>query len=399
MANHRNAKELFEKYYFQMHNRFPVTFIKGSGCKLYDDEGNEYLDVLAGIAVDCLGHAHPKHVQAICEQAEKLIHVSNFYYNEPQSRLAEKLNELSGMDRAFFCNSGLEANEGALKLARKYAHERGRNGKVYCFEGCFHGRSIATITMGKSIYQEGFGPLPEGFEMLPYNDIEALQKISENDIAVFIEFVQGEGGVRPAQNEFVQALAKVCRETGVLLIADEIQTGIGRTGKWFGYQHYGVLPDVVTLAKGLAGGFPIGAVLAGDEVSKTFKPGNHSTTFGGNPLACATSLATLETIEEENLINNTSEVGTYIVEKLKEKFKGNTSVKEVRGMGLLIGIEFAFACKELVDQLLKNKVVANCTAGNVLRLAPPLLFSKAEADQVMAEIGKSMQELSVNANY
>ncbi len=399
MANHSNAKELFEKYYFQMHNRFPVTFTKGKGCKLYDDEGNEYLDVLAGIAVDCLGHAHPRHVQAIREQAEKLIHVSNFFYNEPQSLLAEKLSQLAGMDRVFFCNSGLEANEGALKLVRKYAHERGRTGKVYSFEGCFHGRSIATIAMGKPVYQEGFSPLPEGFEMLPFNDVDALQKISDNDVAVFVEFVQGEGGVRPAQKDFIDALARVCKEKGVLLVADEIQTGIGRTGKWFAYQHYGVTPDVMTLAKGLAGGFPIGAVLASDEVSKTFKPGNHSTTFGGNPLACAASLATLEAIEDEHLVENTREVGSYIVSKIEEALKGNAVLKEVRGLGLLIGVEFTFACKELVDQLLKNKVVANCTAGNVLRLAPPLLFSKSDADRLVAEIAKSMQELSVNANY
>lgn len=399
MNPRQDAKELFSQYYFQMHNRFPVTFVEGKGCKLYDDEGNEYLDALAGIAVDCLGHGHPRHVKAIQEQAAKLIHVSNFYYNLPQSQLAEYLNRISGFDRSFFCNSGLEANEGALKLVRKYAHERGKTGKVYSFTGCFHGRSIATVALGKKIYQEGFGPLPEGFEMLPFNDIDALEKISDADVAVFIEFVQGEGGVNPARQDFIDAVVKICREKNVLLVADEIQTGIGRTGKWFGFQHYNVKPDVVTLAKGLAGGFPIGAVLADDDVSKTFKPGNHSTTFGGNPLACATALATLQAIDEENILENSKSVGEYLRHQLSEKFREDKTVKEIRGLGLLTGIEFSFPCKDLVDQLLKSRIVASCTAGNVVRLAPPLIFSREEADTLVEGIAKSLEEIGTNTNY
>ncbi len=399
MTHNTDAQKLFEEYYFQMHNRYPVTFINGKGCKLYDDQGNEYLDALAGIAVNSLGHCHPAQIKAIQDQAATLIHISNFYYNLPQSELAQKLSEVSGFERSFFCNSGLEANEGALKLVRKYGHERGKSGKIYSFTGCFHGRSIATITLGKEIYQEGFGPLPEGFEKLTYNSLEDLEKISENDIAVFIEFVQGEGGVKPANQDFVDKLFRVCREKNVLIVGDEIQTGIGRTGKWFGFQHYSHKPDVITLAKGLAGGFPIGAVLADTEVSQTFKPGNHTSTFGGNPLACATALATINTIEKEKLVENSEIVGDYTLNLLEEKLKANPAVKGIRGKGLLIGIEFTFPCGELTKILLKNRLLVSCTAGNVIRLAPALIISKGEIDLAVEIIEKSVEELSINVNY
>jgi len=399
MLKNQNAQELFQQYYFPMHNRFPVTFINGKGCKLYDDNGLEYLDALGGIAVNSLGHCHPAHVKAIQEQAATLIHVSNFYYNLPQSQLAQKLNDISGFDRAFFCNSGLEANEGAIKLARKYAGQKGKTGKIYSFTGCFHGRSLATVAMGKKVYQEGFEPMPSGFEMLNYNDVGALSAISENDVAVFIEFIQGEGGVNPANRDFIDKLVTICREKNVLLIADEIQTGIGRTGKWFGFQHYQAKPDIVTLAKGLAGGFPIGAVLADEDIAVTFKPGNHSTTFGGNPLACATALATLNTIESELLVENVFESGKYLKDKLMERFSGKAAVKEIRGLGLLVGIEFNFPCGDLVKKIFQNKLLVSCTAGNVIRLAPPLIVSRGEIDKIVNIIDKSVEELTINVNY
>ncbi len=399
MTQSQDAKELYNDYYFQMHNRYPVTFINGKGCKLYDDNGNEYLDALAGIAVNSLGHCHPSLVKAIQEQAATLMHISNFYYNLPQSQLAEKLNKVSTIDRVFFCNSGVEANEGAIKLARKYAHEHGKTGNIYSFTGCFHGRSLATVAMGKKMYQEGFEPMPGGFEMLPFNDLSALDKISENDIAVFIEFIQGEGGVNPANHDFVEKLGNICQRNNVLLIADEIQTGIGRTGSWFGFQHYQVKPDIITLAKGLAGGFPIGAVMAKENISKSFKPGNHSTTFGGNPLACAAAFATLNTIENEQLIDNAINMGDYFITQLKESFGNNPAVKEIRGVGLLIGLELNFSCGELVKNLLKNKLLVSCTAGNVVRFAPPLIISKTEIDRIIEIVGKTLEEMSVNVNY
>ncbi len=399
MTHISDAQELFQNYYFQMHNRYPVTFINGKGCKLYDDQGVEYIDTLAGIAVNSLGHCHPAQVKAIQEQAATLIHISNFYYNQPQSELAEKLHAISGYERSFFCNSGAEANEGAIKLARKYGQERGKSGKIYSFTGCFHGRTLATITMGKEVYQQGFGPLPEGFEMLQYNSLEDLDKITDNDIAVFIEFLQGEGGVNPAKKEFIDKLFNVCKEKNVLIIGDEIQTGIGRTGTWFGYEHYGVKPDIITLAKGLAGGFPIGAVLADSEIAQTFKPGNHSSTFGGNPLACATALATLSAIENEKLVANSKETGNYLLSQLKSKFDNHPAVNDIRGAGLLIGIEFNFPCGELAKVMLKNKLLVSCTAGNVIRMAPPLIISKEEIDLVLSIIEKSVEELSINVNY
>lgn len=392
IANLLDAQKLFEDHYFQMHRRFPVTFVQGKGCRLYDDQGKEYLDALAGIAVDSLGHCHPNMVRAISEQAAKLIHVSNFYYNQPQSEAAKKITEISGFERAFFCNSGVEANEGAIKLVRKYAHQKGKNGKIFSFTNCFHGRSLTTIAMGKRAYQEGFDPMPEGFGQLSFNDISALEAIDNNTTAVFIEFIQGEGGVNPATPEFIEALKNKCEATDTLIVADEIQTGIGRTGKWFAFQHYNLIPDVITLAKGLGSGFPIGAVLSSNEISSVFTPGSHSSTFGGNPLACTVALEVLNTIEKEDLVANADSCGTYLMNKLEEGLNKYKQVEQVRGKGLMIGIVFKSQCSELGKILMKNGLLVSCTAGNVIRIVPPLIINQSDADEVVTKMITSVDE-------
>ena len=284
-------QSLYDDKHFHTYRRFPLTLIKGRGTRVYDTEGKSYLDALAGIAVNNVGHCHPKVVQAIKEQAENLIHISNLYYNIPQSTLANLLTEVSGFDRVFFCNSGLEANEGALKIARKFGAEHGKTGPVIYFSGCFHGRSIATVTMGKEAFQNGFGPLPDGFKQLPYNDIDALDQIDDSTKAIFLECIQGEGGIHIGKKDFISKVGKICKEKNILLVVDEIQTGMGRTGKMFAYEHFNIEPDVVTLAKGLGSGLPIGAILAKEDVAKIIQPGDHGSTFGGNPVACAAAIA------------------------------------------------------------------------------------------------------------
>jgi len=389
-----DAKKLFEDHYFRMHRRFPLTIIRGEGCYVFDDEGKSYLDALSGIAVNSLGHCHPKVVSAIQRQAAQLMHVSNFYYNLPQSELAQKLTRISGMDRAFFCNSGAEANEGAVKLARKYAAQHGKHGNIISFENCFHGRTLTTVAMGKRAYQEGFDPMPEGFQQIPFNDIAALNAITEDTVAVFIEFIQGEGGVAPASEAFVNKLKQKCANTNTLLVADEIQTGIGRTGQWFAFQHYNIKPDIVTLAKGLGTGFPIGAVLSSDEISKVFTPGSHSSTFGGNPLACAVGNTVLDTIIEDKLIENASAKGRQLMEKLKETLLSIDVVEEIRGAGLMIGIVMHKHCQQLGGILMQNGLLVSCTAGNVIRLVPPLIIGDREIEEIVKILTRSIHEWS-----
>ncbi len=383
--------ELYEKHHFNMYRRFPLTLINGMGCKVWDDEGREYIDALAGIAVNSVGHCHPGVVNAICEQAGKLIHVSNIYYNVPQSSLAKLLTELSGLDRVYFTNSGLEANEGALKLARKYSQKHGKKGPVISFENCFHGRSIGTIAMGKEKYQEGFGPMPEGFVQLPFNDLKALDKISDETSAVFVEVIQGEGGVVPGSQDFLRKLGEICKQKDIVLVVDEIQTGIGRTGKMFAFEHYGLKPDIITLAKGLGGGVPIGAVLAREEIAHMFQPGDHGTTFGGNPLACAAALATVSAVLEENLIEAAARQGAYLRNALHVLASEIDEIKEVRGMGLMWGVDFIFPCREIALEMMRRGVLVSCTDNTVIRIVPPLIISRKELDKVVETLAGAVE--------
>lgn len=388
--------QLYSEKHFQTYRRFPVTFIKGKGTRVYDTEGKEYLDALAGIAVNNVGHCHPNVVRAIKDQAETLIHISNLYHNIPQSSLAKLLTEVSGFDRAFFCNSGLEANEGALKIARKYGNLKGKKGPVVYFSGCFHGRSISTVTMGKKAFQKGFGPLPRGFRELPYNDLDALEKLDEDTKAIFVECVQGEGGVIPGNREFLEIINTVCKEKDILLVVDEVQTGMGRTGKMFAYEHYNLDPDVVTLAKGLGGGVPIGAILARESVAAILEPGDHGSTFGGNPLACAAALASLETILEENLVENARITGTYMLNEITTLAKKYKFIKEVRGAGFMIGIDFGSPCREIALKLLDKGLLVSCTAMHVIRLVPPLILTKQEVNEILVILKETFEELTEN---
>ncbi len=386
-----NAQTLENKYHVQVYNRFPATLERGLGARVWDTEGNEYIDALGGIAVNNLGHCHPKIVEAIKNQAEKLIQTSNFFYTEPQSELARKLCELTGLNRVFFGNSGLEATEAAIKLARKWAHKQGKTGNIISLSGGFHGRSIASVTMGSKKIQEGFWPLPDGFEQSPYNDFEALaNKADKNTIAIVFELVQGNSGINLADKEFVKKVRNLCNELNILLIFDEIQTGIGRTGRFWAFEHYGVRPDIVTTAKALANGIPISAMIAKEEIASVFEVGNHGTTFGGNPFACAVANACIDTIFEEHILEKTRENGQYFMEKLRDAAKSHPSIKEVRGLGLIIGVELDKPSRPVVDKMFENKVIANAAAGNVIRLVPPLVITKEEIDIMVDTLVKSL---------
>lgn len=379
--------ELENKYYMPVFNRLPIVLERGEGCWVYDNEGKKYLDFLAGIAVNAIGHGNKKLVAAISEQATKMIHCSNLFYTEQSSLLAKKLTQISGFDRVFFCNSGAEANEGALKLARKYAYVNGKNKpRIIAAMHSFHGRTITTLTAtGQPKYQEGYDPLPKGFEYVDFGDLDQLEKAMGDDVcAVLLEPVQGEGGVNPAPKEYLAGVRKLCDKHSALFILDEIQTGVGRTGKWFAFEHYGVRPDILTVAKGLGGGFPVGAFLSTEEISKAFHKGDHGTTFGGNPLACAAANAALGVIEEDNLIENTEKMGEYFkleLEKLKDKYP--TKISTVRGLGLLLGMELKDEGAKVVSDCLAKGIIINCTAGKVLRFVPSLIVNKEEIDCVI----------------
>lgn len=388
------AQELADTYHFDLYGRYPITLTEGKGVYVKATNGKMYLDALAGIAVNSLGHAHPAVVKAIQDQAEKLIHVSNLYYNEPQSKLAKLLTEVAGLDRAFFCNSGAEAIEGSVKLARKYAYIKGKTGNILSMENCFHGRTLGTIAMGKEKYQKGFAPLPSGFDRVPMNDIEALsQKVEDNTIAVILEPIQGEGGVHPAEESYIREVRALCDRHDVLLILDEIQSGIGRTGKMFAYQHYGIRPDIVASAKALGGGFPIGAVIATEEVASAFKHGEHGTTYGGNPLACAAAHAALTTIVDEDLAGQAAEKGAYFIEKMQDIASGWSAIKEIRGKGLMIGVELAFPGAKVVNAMLERGVLSNCASDTVMRIVPPLIISREELDTLINVLTESIKEV------
>lgn len=368
--------------------RQPIAFVRGEGAYLWDETGRRYLDAVAGVAVNGLGHAHPKLVKAIGEQAASLIHSSNLYRVLRQEELADKLCELSGMDRVFFCNSGCEANEAAIKLARLYGHNKGIElPTIIVMEKSFHGRTMATLTAtGSRKIQAGFEPLLTGFARVPFNDLEAIRQVAEHNksvVAVLVEIVQGEGGVNVMAPDFMAELRKICDTHGWLLMLDEVQTGIGRTGTWFGFQHSGIKPDVMTLAKALGSGVPIGACLASGVAADVFQPGNHGSTFGGNPLACAAALATLSTIEDEGLLENARLRGEAIRTGLRQALAGVHGVVDVRGEGMMIGVELDRPCGELVGIARDAGVLINVTADKVIRLVPPLIYGATEVDALV----------------
>ena len=377
--------------------RLPVAFVRGQGVWLWDESGKRYLDALGGIAVNTLGHAHPKFVKAIADQAARLAHVSNLYRIAEQERLADKLAAISGMDNAFFCNSGCEANEAAIKIARLFGHGKGIDRPaIVVMENAFHGRTLATMSAtGSRKVQAGFEPLVSGFVRVPFNDLESIRQVAEHNrtiVAVLVEPIQGEGGIKVGETDYLRGLREICDRKGWLLMLDEVQCGLGRTGKWFVYQHAGVLPDVLALAKGLAGGVPIGCCLARGAAAGVFKPGNHGSTFGGNPLACAAALATLETIEQERLMENAERIGTLIRGELGQALHDCKGLVEIRGRGLMVGAQLDRPCGELVTLALEAGLLINVTADNVVRLLPALVMNDAEARTLVAMLAPLVRE-------
>ena len=387
--------EIDKKNYLPTFNRFPIAFEKGQGSRIWDIEGKEYIDMLAGIAVNSVGHCHPKVVAAIQKQAAELIHISNFFVSPTQVALSQKLTSLSGLEHVFLSNSGAESTEGTIKIARKYASKHGRGGTVISMGNAFHGRTLATIATGQKKYQKGFGPMPAGFDSAPFNDFEAIrEKVVDNKeiAAIIVEPIQGEGGINLADQKYLKELRRLCDEQNIVLIFDEIQSGIGRTGKWFAKDHYGVQPDMMALAKGLGGGVPIGAFLCSSKIAGAVDYGDHGTTFGGNPLASAASLATLDTIATENLCTAALENGQWFMDQLASLQKDFPVIKEVRGLGLMIGVEMTQPAAPLVKSLLNNGVVANATAGNVLRFVPALNIKRKELEEVLNRLTTCLHE-------
>jgi acetylornithine aminotransferase len=370
------------------YKRPPVVFVKGSACKLWDTEGREYTDFVAGIAVCNLGHAHPRISKVLSAQAETLFHVSNLYYTIPQTELAAWLVRHSFADRVFFCNSGAEANEAAIKLARKYFKEQGENERyrIVAMEKSFHGRTMATLSAtGQDKIKKGFDPVLQGFDFVPFNDIDALRgKIDQSVCAVLLEPVQGEGGVRCPDPEYLRQVRQLCDKTGTLLIFDEIQTGIGRTGKLFAYQHFGIEPDIMTLAKALANGLPIGAMLAREHIAAAFGPGAHASTFGGTPIVTAASLETLRTLTEENIVAHCRELGEYFKERLRWLKERHEVIEDVRGLGLLLGMKLKIKGESIVKKCMEKGFLINCIQEDILRFIPPLVIEKAEIDALIS---------------
>jgi acetylornithine/N-succinyldiaminopimelate aminotransferase len=365
-----------------------VTFDHGEGAYLWDSKQQKYLDAVCGIAVCGLGHAHPAITKTICEQASKLLHTSNLYQITNQQRLADQLCEVSGMSRVFFSNSGAEANEAAIKIARLYGHQKNiSNPNIIVMENSFHGRTMATLSAtGNRKVQAGFEPLVQGFVRAPYNDIAAIRNIADNNnnvVAILVEPVQGEAGINVPARDYLNQLREICDQQDWLLMLDEIQTGMGRTGKWFAFQHNNILPDVMTLAKGLGNGVPIGACLANAKAGEIMKPGNHGSTFGGNPLMCATASTVVDTIQSEKLMLNAEQLGAHMLNRFKESLKKVKGVRDVRGLGLMIGIELDNDCTELTKLALEKHLLINVTAGKVIRLLPALIINQQQADEIV----------------
>ncbi len=380
------------------YGRVPIALSHGQGCRVWDVNGKQYLDALGGIAVNTLGHNHPRLVPALQDQLTKLIHTSNYYHVPGQEQLAARLVELSGMANVFFCNSGLEANEGALKIARKYGVDKGiAKPEIVVYEKAFHGRSIATMSAtGNPKIHSGFGPLVDGFVRVPVNDIAAIKAATEgnpNVVAVFFETIQGEGGVHPMQGSYLRELRQLCDERDWLMMIDEVQCGMGRTGKWFAHQWAGIVPDVMPLAKGLGSGVPIGAVVAGPKAAQVLQPGNHGSTFGGNPLAMRAGVETIRIMEEDGLLDNAATVGAHLMAGLQRALGGVPGVKDIRGQGLMIGVELAKPCGVLVGRAAEAGLLVSVTADSVIRLVPPLILSAAEADEIVALLAPLVQTL------
>jgi acetylornithine aminotransferase len=378
------------------YSRLPFALSHGRGCRVWDTEGREYLDALAGIAVNTLGHGHPKLVPALQDQVAKLIHCSNYYQMPLQEQLAAALCEVSGLSNVFFCNTGLEANEGAIKIARKFGHERGiERPEIIVYEKAFHGRSIATLSAtGNAKIQKGFGPLVEGFVRVPLNDIGAVREVARsnpNVVAVFLEVIQGEGGINPTRWEYLRELRKLCDEKNWLLMLDEVQCGMGRTGKWFAHQWAGIVPDVMPMAKGLGSGVPVGAIVVGPKAD-VFGPGNHGTTFGGNPLAMRAGIETMRIVAEDRLLDNAAQVGERIRKGLEREWTGIEGVVEIRGQGLMLGIELDRPCGDLLGIAAKAGLLISVTADSVIRLLPPLIMTTAEGDEVVRILAPLVRE-------
>ncbi len=383
---------LFDKYVIANYKRLPRVIVKGEGCYLFDADGNKILDMFPGWAVSGIGHCHPKVVEAIRKQAGELLHIDNTFYSEPQGQLAKLLSERAFGGKTFFCNSGAEANEAALKLARLYTAKE--KYKFITAEGSFHGRTFATVTAtAQPKYHEGFLPLLPGFIYVPFNDIKALQDAFTDEVAaVMIEPIQGEGGINVATAEYLQAIRELCDKNGAVMILDEVQSGMGRTGKWFAYQHSDIVPDIITMAKALGGGVAIGAMMAREELAACLVPGKHASTFGGNALACAAGVAVIEAIEEDNLLQNAVDVGEYTKEKLLQLKQRHSIIDHVRGIGLMIGIQLTSPGAKIVDKCLEMGLRINCTHDTVLRFMPAMITTKTEIDKAIEILDAAMSE-------
>jgi acetylornithine/N-succinyldiaminopimelate aminotransferase len=386
-----------ESHLIHTYNRYQIVLDKGDGVRLYDTDGKEYLDFGAGIAVFALGYNNKEYNDALKAQVDKLIHTSNYFYNEPAAKAAELITKASGMDRVFFTNSGTEAVEGAIKLAKKYAYlkDGSTDHEIIAMEHSFHGRSMGALAVtGNRHYQEAFGPMIPGIKFAKYNDLESVKNlVTDKTCAIIFETVQGEGGVYPAKKEFIEGVRKLCDEKGILLILDEIQCGMGRTGSMYAYQQYGVKPDIVTTAKALGCGVPIGAFMAKEEVAKSLVPGDHGTTYGGNPLACAASVKVFELFEKLNVLDNVRTVGAYLSEKLKGLVSEYACVKEARGMGLIQGIELTVNPKDVIAKSLDNGLILFSAGTNVIRFVPPLVITKADVDEMIEKLKKALDEV------
>ncbi|HKZ56824.1 MAG TPA: acetylornithine transaminase [Thermodesulfovibrionales bacterium] len=386
-------------YIMNTYKRFPIVLRKGRGMKVWTTDGKEYLDFVGGVAVNILGHCHPRVVVAIQKQAQRLLHVSNYYHIKPQIKLAKLLIQHTFADKVFFCNSGAEANEAAIKLARKYSKENVDPDRfeIITAENSFHGRTLAALTAtGQEKFQKGFEPLVPGFKHVPFNDVDAIgQAITMNTCAIMLEPVQGEGGVKIPDPDYLKEVKKICDENSLLLILDEVQTGMGRTGKFFAYEHFGITPDIMTIAKGLGGGVPIGAMLSTDKVASAFEPGTHASTFGGNPLVCAAAVTTIETLLEDGFIlDQCNRMSEYMKERLINlRGKFPHLIADIRGLGLLIGMELTRDCDSVVKACLEMGVLVNCAAGNVLRFIPPLIVQKKDIDHLINVLGKALEGL------
>lgn len=380
-----------DKHLMKTYNRQPIALEKGEGVYVWDKNGNKYLDALGGIAVCSLGHAHPDISRAICEQSNKLIHTSNIYHISAQEKLADQLCEISGMDCAFFSNSGAEANEAAIKIARLYGHKKQiQDPVIIVTENSFHGRTLATLSAtGNRKIQAGFEPLVHGFARVPYNDLDAIREVAKNAknvVAILVEPIQGEGGINIPDSDYLNGIRNMADEHDWLMMLDEIQTGMCRTGKWFAYQHNNIKPDVMTLAKALGNGMPIGACLAAGKAAEVFQPGNHGSTYGGNPLACHTASAVVDTMKKINAAEKAAELGKYLLDSFKQQLLNREGVTDVRGLGLMIGIQLEKDCPELVGKAIENGLLINVTAGNVIRLLPAIVTTKEQADELVNKL-------------